>query len=515
MSDQPINGNQPVEDKFQTLLNNAQAAQVISRAVEGTIGPKGLDIMMVDRLGNIVITNDGVTILKLMEVNHPAGQLIAHSARAQQEQVGDGTTTTTIIAGALVAEGTAQIMKGVPVTRVIEGIHLGVKASLEMIRQVTVPVESLADKQLYSIARVAGRGNDDLAKLVMKAVQFLEPDKFFDPDFKFSDTLVSRDGVENQVFGGVLVNKLPVNRAMPFELEGATILVVDDALAPAEVSQDTMKTETGFKHYLKARQVYEHSLQRICTLGVNLIVLDRGIDDLAEEIFTDAGIMVLQRVSSQEIDRLCQHTGARKIKRNSINREPEALKPYLGHAGLVQVDEKLGGTIVSEGAGEKQVTIIVGASTEEVVDERERMARDAAAAVQAALQAGTVPGGGALEAWIGVQLEDLVRQQQGMAAYGILSVKEALFRPFMCMASNCGFNPLEKLREVTALQRKNHNPAISFDAETGHILDMKNAGVIDPAMVKIHAIKTAGEVAVAILRINTVIRMRSKPDDKV
>ncbi len=223
--------------------------------------------------------------------------------------------------------------------------------------------------------------------------------------------------------------------------------------------------------------------------------------------------MVLQRVSSREIQRLCHHTGARRIKRSALNRDSHSLAAYLGRAKRVLVDDKLECTMVFDGQGESQVTVLVGAATAEVVDERERMARDAAAAVQAAIKGGVVPGGGAVEVWLASRLENLARQQEGLISYGILCVKEALLKTFLCMAANAGFNSLEKLGDVIAGQRKQNSNRLSFDVNSGQLVDMLELGVVDPALVKQHAIQAAGEVAAAILRIETVIKMRSESTD--
>jgi len=513
MTDKSVNSSQQSEDRFQTLLNNANAARVISQAIEGTIGPRGLDVMMVDRFGDVVITNDGVTILNLMEVSHPAAQMIINSARSQQKEVGDGTTTTTILAGAMIAEGAAQVLKGVPVIRIVEGIRRGVAACYQWIEEIARPINRIDDPELASIARIAGRGESELALQVIEAAKILGQERLLDPDYCFADTILSREAVNNQVFKGVVINKHPINREMPRQLQDVGILVVDDALAPEEVNMEALKTEAGFQYYRKTREAYHHNLARLSQMGVNLIIVDRSVDDTAEEILTDANITVLQRVSSREIERLCRHTGARKIKRSALNRDPDHLKAYLGWAERVVVDDKMECTMVFNGEGESQVTVLVGAATTEVVDERERMARDAAAAVQAALKAGIVPGGGAVEIWLASRLEDLARQQEGMISYGIMCVKEALIKTFLCMASNAGFNPLEKLGDVTAMQRRSQSHSISFDVDSGQLVDMLESGIVDPAQVKQHAIQAAGEVAAAILRIETVIKMRSESTD--
>ncbi|HOB11728.1 MAG TPA: TCP-1/cpn60 chaperonin family protein [Syntrophomonadaceae bacterium] len=513
MADKPVKANQQGEDRFQTLLNNANAARVISQAVEGTLGPRGLDVMMVDRFGGVVITNDGVTILNLMEVGHPAAQMIINTARSQQKEVGDGTTTTTILAGAMIAEGCAQVLKGVPVTRIVEGIRLGVEACSLWIDEISRPITDLDDPELAAIAKIAGRGEQELAGQIIEGAKILGKDMLLNPEYKYADAVYAREAADNKVFRGVVINKQPVNREMPRQLQDAIILVIDDALAPEEINVEALKTEAGFQYYRQSREDYKNNLARLGQMGVNMVLVDRSIDDIAEEILTDANIMVLQRVSSRELERLCRHTGARKVKRTALNRDPVSLRAYLGRAEKVIVDEKLEGTMVLNGKGESQVTVLVGAATTEVVDERERMARDAAAAVQAALKGGVVPGGGALEVWLSSRLEDLARQQEGLISYGILCVKEALTRTFLCMAANAGFNPLEKLGDITAMQRKHRVNSISFDVNTGQPVDMVEVKVLDPALVKCHAIEAAGEVAAAILRIETVIKMKDETTD--
>jgi len=498
------------DDKTQALLSNANAARVISQAIEGTIGPKGLDIMMVDSLGDVIISNDGVTILKMMAVNHPAARMIINTARAQQAEVGDGTTTATIIAGALVSEGANQVLKGVPVTQVIQGIKQGIDYSLELIEKSSRLLDSMDDPRLLSVAAIAGREQQDLAELVVKGARMVDREKMMSREYKFADAVVAREAATSQVFTGMVINKEPLNREMPRFLNKVTILALDDAMAPEEVDNEARTTEAGFQYYLQNKERYEQNLKKICSMGVNLVLADRSIDDQGEQIFTEAGIMAIQRLSRREMDLVCKHSGARKMKRSALNSSVEQMAKYLGQAGKVQVNDKLGQTCLYDGAGEAMATVLVGAATEELVDEKERIARDAAAAVQAALQKGVVPGGGAIEIWVARQLEEMARDLKGMTSYGVLCVKEALLRPFACIAANAGFNPLEKMADVVAEQKLRGSDSISIDCEGGSLIDVFDEGILDPTLVKIHAIKAAGEVAIAILRINTIIKMRDE-----
>jgi chaperonin GroEL (HSP60 family) len=347
--------------------------------------------MMVDRFGDVVISNDGVTILKLMEVTHPVARMIINTARAQQEEVGDGTTTATILAGALVAEGANQVMRGVPVTQVIKGIDIGIKESMALMKKYSRPVHTVEDPVLFEVACIAGRGDRELARLVLDGARIVGWERLQEKDYRLADAIAARAGAENRLFMGLLLNKEPVNQEMPRTLQQVSILVIDDALGPEEIDDGARSTEAGFQYYLQARERYEKSLQNICGLGVNLVLVDRSIDDTAEQIFTEAGIMVLQRVSQRDLEKVCKHTGARKIKRSALNRAPENLRAYLGKADRAEVDDRLKHTCIINGKGEKWATVIIGAATEEVVDERERIARDAAASVQAAARQGVIP----------------------------------------------------------------------------------------------------------------------------
>ena len=499
------------EDPFETLLNNTAAARTIARAVEGTIGPKGLDVMMVDNFGNIVVTNDGITILMLMDVSHPVAHMIINTAWAQQSEVGDGTTTAVIIAGALIAEGTEQILKGVPVTRVIEGIKLGTDRALAYLNAVSNPITGLHDPMLHNIALIAGRGDDDLATMVVAGTKKMGREKLNDSDYKFPEAVIAKEFAASDMFSGVLINGLPAGKELPGRINEARILVVDDALKPDEIDSQSLSTEAGFRHYLQTREEFMANLGRLPEMGINVVVTSGAIDDTGEHLLTQAGIYVLQRVSAKEIERLCKYTGARRARRNVLYDEKEVLK-YSGAAGQVIADEKMGYTYILSGQGQEWVTLLIGAATEEIVDEKERMAKDAAASVQASIKGGIVPGGGATEIWIADQMEDLAREHPGLESYGILCVKEALTKPFCCMAANAGFNPLEKLGEALTTQKRHNSPRFSFDSESGKIIDMLAAGIVDPTLAKAYAFKAAAEVAAAVLRINAVIRMQSDND---
>ncbi|MCL6450372.1 MAG: TCP-1/cpn60 chaperonin family protein [Acetobacteraceae bacterium] len=502
-----------IDERLAALITNANAVRAIASAVEGTIGSKGLDSMLVDRFGEVVITNDGITILTKMEVNHPAAKMVINTARAQEDEVGDGTTTATIMAGSLLTEGVNQAIKGVPVTRIIEGVRVGVSRAVELIKERSRPVSGVDDPVLRRVALIAGRGHEDIADLVTEAAALIGSEKLLDPSFKLADTVVAEESAQNEVFMGLIISQQRMNQQMPKELEPVTVLVVDDALEPEEVEEEALSTEAGFQRSLELQEEFKDNLRRAVALGVNLILVDRGVSDAAEEILTDAGVMVLQRVASKELRRVAEHTGARPIKRTGLKKEPADLEKCLGRAERAVEDERLEHVRLLGGKGKPLATILVGAATAEVVDERERIARDAASAVQAAVRGGVVPGGGAVEVAVAREIEKLRESIRGMAAYGVGCVSEALKRPLAQIVANAGFNPLEKLGDVIAAQAERGMDSLAIDCETGEVADMLASGVVDPTLVKTYALKAAGEIAEAILRIDTIIKKKDEASE--
>ncbi|OPY56382.1 MAG: 60 kDa chaperonin [Pelotomaculum sp. PtaU1.Bin035] len=506
-----ISGSE-VDERLAALITNANAIRAIASAVEGTLGPKGLDTMLVDKFGEVVITNDGVTILTMMEANHPAARMLINIAKAQQEEIGDGTTTATVMAGALVGAGVEQVAKGVPVARVIEGLRVGLKKALEAMRGHARPLNSLDDPVVRQVGLVAGRDHADIADLVVQAALLIGEEKLRDASFKFSDTIVAEEGAENQVFLGVIINKERMNRQMPKELEQVKVLVIDDALEPEEIDDEALGTESGFNRYLQLQAEFKENLQKIAGLGVGLVLVDRGVDDGAEEVLTDEGIMVIQRVANKELRKTAELTGARMIKRTGLKKAAAELEKYLGKADKVRSEEKLEQVWVLGGKGKPMATVLVGAATSEVVGERERIAKDAASSVQSAVKGGVVPGGGSLELAVAREVEKVREGIRGMAAYGVDCVVEALKRPMAQIVANAGFNPLEKLGDVIAAQVETGKYSLAVDCDSGQVADMYGLGIVDPANVKTYALKAAGEVAEAILRIDTIIKKREEKE---
>lgn len=501
--------NEQREQKFDLLENNTNAVRAVMSAVESTIGPKGLDTMLVDQFGNVVITNDGVTILNMMEVNHPVARMLIHSINAQQEEVGDGTTTAALMAGEMVMYGLEQVSKGVPVAQVLMGLRYGVKEACRLMEREAVLIGSMDTGQLYNIAFVAGREDEDTARLIMEGAQLIGQDKLLEQNFRFSQRVKAVEGADSEVLNGILISKERFTRQMPLELEGTIrILVIDDALEQEEIKSGALSTESGFQQYLALKEEFKANIKKIIDAGTQAVFVDRGVDDFAAEMLEEAGVLVVARVPHKELVDLAEHCGAKMLKRTSLRKSVEEIQKQFGTAMHIIGNEKLLHTKVLGGGGKAMATILVGATTGEVVGEKERIAKDAAASVQSALQKGLVAGGGAAELAVARQLEQNKNALSGMAVFGADCVIAALKKPFMQIITNAGFNPLEKMGDVYRAQELQNNHHLSMNCDTGRIDDLYIAGIVDPLYVKLHGLKTAGEVAEAILRINIIVKKK-------
>ena len=499
-----------IDERIAALTTNSSAISSLASAVEGTIGPKGLDCMLVDKFGDVTVTNDGATILDKIDTIHPAARMLIRTARAQEEEVGDGTTTTTILASALISEGVSHVSRGVPVTKIIEGVKLGVKEAMSCIQSKSCQV-TLNDDALTAIALVAARGNTDIADLIVQAARLTGEERLREPGYKLADSVLAKEGADSEVFAGIILDKMRVSKQMPRSVQSPSVLIVDDALEPPQLEDDALATESGFARHVALQEEFRENVEKIIDLGVKFIAVARGIDAAAEELFVDAGVLAVRRLSSRDIAKLVELTGARTLKRSGLKKSSDELQGFLGSCERVYEDERLDHIRVVGGPGAKVATVLIGASTREVKDERERIAKDAAGAVQAAVSSGMVPGGGSIEIAAMRHVQGVRDSVRGMTAYGVDAVIAALKRPLAHIVSNAGFNPLEKVEDVIAAQQEASSHRLAVDCDSGEIVDMAECGVVDPTGVKIYALKAASEIAEAILRINTIIRKREEP----
>ncbi|MEO3947873.1 TCP-1/cpn60 chaperonin family protein, partial [Gorillibacterium sp. CAU 1737] len=346
------------DERFAALLNNASAIRAVCSAVEGTLGPKGLDTMLVGPDGDVLITNDGVTILERMDVTHPAARLLVQVARSQQNEIGDGTTTATVLAGAMVAEGAAQVVKGVPVAKVVAGIEEGAQLAAECIEASAVPVKGLDDPMLHRIAYIAGREQADLARLVLEAARLVGTERLMDDRFRLAAAVLPLVG-RSEVVPGLLLAKKPAGFYGRQEPAGEGVLILMDALEPEKSAEESLGTEAGYREYAESRERFRAELLRLAELGVGLIAADRGVDAEAEQFCADRGIMVLPRLPRAELARLGDYAGAVPVRRAALAKSAADLGRALGRARLAY-DPAHGRVRVTAGAGRPAVTVAVG-----------------------------------------------------------------------------------------------------------------------------------------------------------
>jgi chaperonin GroEL (HSP60 family) len=412
------------------------------------------------------------------------------------------------LAGAIIAEGVAQVTRGVPVAKVVRGIQDGVSRALDSLSNRARSITGYDDPVLYRIAYIAGREQEDIADLIIDAVRQLGAEKLKEEGFRFADLVTSHGKTGSEVWPGLLIPKVPMNSQLDFEPFAAPVLVLQDAFEPETLDEEALMTEAGFQKYLQLKEQFKAGLEKLTDLRIGLIVVDRGVDPDAEQFCTDHGIMVLQRVTRVDLRRICEYTGAKPIRRGALKKPVAELAINLGHAGHIAYDERLECVRIKQGHGKPTASIVVGASTSEVVGERSRIAKDAASAVQAALKGGYLPGGGAVEIAVAHELDRYRETIQGMEGFGVAAVAQALRKPLAQIVVNAGYNPLEKVEEVKAAQIASGSDSIGIDCDTGKTVDFLETGIVDPAPVKLHALEAAAEVATAVLRIHTVIKMR-------
>ena len=509
MPGSPRQSTMEVDERKSALLSNAGAIAAVASAIEGTLGPKGLNVMLVDRFGEVTISNDGCAILERMEVSHPAGRLLIKTAKAQEAEVGDGTTTACLLASTLISEGVAHILGGVPVAKVVEGMWAGVRRAIALLEEQSRPVKDFADPVLKEAALIAGRGQEEIAQLVLEGARIAGRSRLAERGFRLADWVAAKEGAENEVFCGITLEKEPVGGQVRKSASPARIVIIDDALEPVEVEQEALATEAGFGRYRELQEEFRAGLLRLIEAKVNLVLAGRGISGMAEEMLTEAGVMLLRRVAGRDLAKVAEHTGARPIKRSWLAKKEAKVESVVGRARRAYYDEKLGHLRIAGGKGKRAATMLVGGSTAEVRAEHQRIAEDAACAVQQALLGGVVAGGGAAEMSLIPEMERLRGSLGGMAAYGVECVVAALRRPLSQIVENAGFNPLEKVEQVRTAVTAGKQ-AVGIDCDTGEACDMFARGVVDATNVKLQALRTAAEMAEAVLRIKTIIRKREE-----
>ncbi len=532
MSSANLNG-QPIvilpEGTSRTIGRDAQrtniaVAYAVASAVRTTLGPKGMDKMLVSDLGDIVITNDGATILEEMNLEHPAGKLVVEIAKAQDKEVGDGTTTAVAIAGDLLKNAGELLDQNIHASTIVKGYRTAAEKSVEFLREIGEDV-SLNDKDtLLKIAEVSlgsksagvGTSKQHLANLVVEAVQMVAEEKENEIEIDIEQIKIEKkEGgktEDTKLIKGVLIDKGVVHPGMPREVKEAKIALIDTALEVDKPETDTKIEITSpdqLTAFLKQEEnMLREMVEKIANSGANVVFCQKGIDDIAQHFLAKRGILAVRRVKKSDMEKLSRATGARIITSlDDINEND------LGYAGIVE-EKKVAGeemVFVKDCKNPKSVTIFIRGGSEHVVNEVERAIKDSIGSVASAVEEGKyVSGGGSTEMALAEKLRDFAREIGGREQLAVEAFAKALEIIPKTLAESAGMDAIDTLVSLRS-KHKEGNKHYGVDVYNGKVADMKELGIIEPMKTKKQAIASASEAAEMILRIDDVIASKSKP----
>ncbi|AYK15127.1 MAG: thermosome subunit beta [Methanosarcina flavescens] len=497
--------------------SNIMAAKAVAEAVRTTLGPKGMDKMLVDSLGDVVITNDGATILKEMDIEHPGAKMIVEVAKTQDAEVGDGTTTAAVLAGELLTKAEDLLESGVHPTIIANGYRLAADQAIKIIDTITISASPEDTETLKKIAATAitGKGaeahKEHLSSLAVKAVTSVaERSEDGKITVDIEDVKVEkRPGgsiKDSEIVEGVIIDKERVHTAMPEVVENAKVLLLS---VPIELKKTETKAEIKIttpdqmQLFLDQEEaMLREIVDKVINTGANVVFCQKGIDDLAQYYLTKAGIFAMRRVKKSDMDKLSRATGARII--TSIDEIEES---DLGYAGLVEEKDVTGSrmTFVTGCKDSKATSILLRGGTEHVVEVLERALEDALRVVGVALEdQKIVVGGGSPEIELSLRLKEYAATLKGREQLAVMKFAESLEVIPHTLAENAGLDPIDMLVEMRS-QHEKGNKREGLNVYTGKVEDMFENNVVEPLRVKTQAINAATEAAIMILRIDDVI----------
>ncbi len=488
---------------------NILAGKVLAETVRTTLGPKGMDKMLVDSLGDIVVTNDGVTILKEMDIEHPAAKMLVEVAKTQEDEVGDGTTTAVIIAGELLKKAEGLLDMDIHPTIVAMGYRQAAEKAQEILNVISIDADDRDTLLKIAMTAMTGKGTEKarepLAKLVVGAVKQVEDEGEIDQDHI---KIEKKDGAtidDSALVQGVIIDKERVHPGMPSKVDDARIALLNSAIEVKETEVDAeirITDPSQMQAFIEQEEnMIKGMVDKIVDAGANVLFCQKGIDDLAQHYLAKAGVMAVRRVKKSDMEKLGKATQA-----SVVTNLDDLTVADLGEAGVVR-ERKISGDemIFVEGCKDpKAVTLLVRGSTEHVVDEIERAVEDAIGVVAATVEDGkVVAGGGAAEIAIARGLKEYADTISGREQLAVAAFAEALEVVPKTLAENAGLDSIDSLVDLRAAHEK--SIYMGLDVFKGGVTDMFKSGVIEPRRVKKQAIQSAAEAAEMILRIDDVI----------
>ena len=496
--------------------NNIMAAKAISDAVKSTLGPKGMDKMLVDSMGDVVVTNDGATILKEIDVEHPAAKMIVEVAKSQDEECGDGTTSAVILTGELLKYAGDLLDQNIHPTVICGGYKLAAEKAKEVLRKLAINIKEGDNKTLKNIAMtsMASKGasfeKDILANAVVEAItsvaEKIDGKTYVDLDNIQIQKKQGGGMASTEIISGIILDKERVHDGMPKLVKNAKIALVNAALEVRKTEVDAriqIQDPTQLQAFLDEEEdMIKKMVDKVKNSGANVLVCQKGIDDLAQHFLAKEGIYAVRRAKKSDMEKLAKATGSKIV----ANLDGLTSKD-LGQAGIVE-EKKIGDdkmTFVTECKNPKAVSLMIRGTTEHVVDELERGIHDALSVVKVALEDGKMTvGGGAAATEISMSLRDYATTVGGREQMAIEAFANAVEVIPKTLAENAGLDPIDMMLEIRSAHKKGKKNA-GINVFTGKVDDMFKNNVIEPLRVSMQEIEASSEAATMILRIDDVI----------
>jgi len=499
------------------LRTNLLAARAIAEMVKTTYGPKGMDKMLVDALGDVTITNDGATILDKAEIQHPAAKMLVQVAKSQDSEVGDGTKRAVIFAGELLKYAEELLDKNIHPTVIISGYRMAMEEALKILDQLAEPIDINNEEVLKKIARTSltskavHDAREFFAEMAVKAVKQVAEkrgDKYY-VDLDNIQIIKKYGGalLDSMLVYGIVLDKEVVHPGMPRRVENAKIALLD---APLEIEKPEIDAEIRIndpeqleKFLQQEEEILMKMVDKIASVGANVVICQKGIDEVAQHFLAKKGILAVRRVKRSDLEKLERATGGRIVS-NIEDLTPED----LGYAALVE-ERKVGEDkmVFVEGCkNPRSVSIVIRGGLERLVDEAERSLRDALSATADALRDGKIiPGGGAAEVEVAKHIRKLATRVGGKEQLAIEAFAKALEGLAVTLVENAGLDPIDMVMKLRAAHESEKGRNLSIDLATGDLVDMMEKGVIEPVSILANAIKAGTEAATIIMRIDDVI----------
>ena len=504
---------------------NVMAARIVAEAVKSALGPKGMDKMLVDSFGDVTITSDGRTVLDEMDIQHPAAKMMVEVAKTQDNEVGDGTTTSVIVAGELLGKAEDLIEKNVHPTVIIDGYRKAADKALEALEKMAISVKSTDRKSIEKIAmtsmasKLVAENKEYLAKIASSGVlQVAErtKDQFkVDIDDVKLEKKAGEALTDTKLINGIVLDKEVVHSGMPKRVEKAKIALLDSPLEIEKTEFDAkinIESPEQMDAFMREEEnMLKEMVKKIVARGANVVICQKGIDDLAQHFLARKKILVVRRVKKSDMEKLSKATGGK-----TVTNLDDMTKADLGYAELVE-ERKIGDdkmTFIEGCKNPRSVTILIRGGTERIVDEAERSIHDALCVSRDVVEEPKiVAGGGAPELEVARVLKEYAGTLPGREQLAVMCFAEALEAVPTTLAENAGLDPIDIISELRARHEKGE-VWTGIEAHKGKVTDMKRMGVFEPLVVKKQIIKSATEAASMILKIDDIIaagKMKAPP----